>query len=185
MKSAACLIVALLIISICCLSIGNCSAEYRTTNSLQATLNTSCIIPFQTVSPIAVSFTITNIGNETFNGIVRLKASSDSGHVWTEMTYAVSNLTTNDVYENSTSYNSIDAGLYYFTLVVESNDTLGNVKLYQDYNGTNLLKEGGYVVDTGTTIFLHSFTEFLTIVGIVVGAIVAIAVAVYAKKKKH
>jgi hypothetical protein len=165
------------------LSIKPSFAYEQTTYSLQVTLNASCgfpFLPFQTVSSAVVSFELKNIGNETFDGVLTLEAKTDKGHPWNALKYTVSNLTKNAVYTNSTSYASVDAGLYYFTLKVEPNNTLSDIKLYQD---SNLLSEG-FRVSTNTSIFFHSFSEFIAIVAIVVGAIVAIAVGVYTAKKK-
>jgi len=158
-------------------------AYEQTTYSLQVTLNASYGFPylaFQTVSPAVVSFELKNMGNETFDGVLTLEAKTDKGHTWNALKYTVSNLTQNAVYTNSTSYSTVDEGLYYFTLNIEPNNTLSDIKLYQD---SNFLSEG-FRVSTSTSIFLHSFSEFIAIVAIVVAAVVAVAVGVYTVKKK-
>jgi len=158
-------------------------AYEQTTYSLQVTLNASSGLPllaFQTVSSAVASFELKNIGNETFDGVLTLEAKTDKGHSWNALNWAVSNLTKNAVYTNSTSYASVDEGLYYFTLKVEPNNTLSRIKLYQD---SNLLSEG-FRVSTNASISFHSFSDFIAIAAIVVTATVAIAVAVYTVKKK-
>ena len=151
--------------------------------SLQVTLIASCgfpFLPYQTVSSVIVYFELKNLGNETFDGIITLEARTDGGHSWKAIEYNVSNLTENEAYANSSSYPTVDEGLYYFTLNIEPSNALSNIKLYQD---SNLLSEG-FRVSTSASFFFHSFSEFIAIVAIVVGAIVAISVGVYTTKKK-
>jgi hypothetical protein len=148
-------------------------AYEQKTYSLQITLDASCRIPFfnyQSVAPIDVSFQLKNIGNETFNGTLTLEAKTDKGHSWNAIEYDIENLASNEVYSNSTSYASVDDGLYYFTVDIEPNDTFSNIKLYQ---GSSMITEG-FRVHTNTSILLHSFTEFIAIVAIVVTIILAI-----------
>jgi hypothetical protein len=173
MKIVKGMVVPLLFFLLFGLGMNSGLAYEQKTYSLQITLDASCRIPFcnyQSVSPIDVSFQLENTGNETFNGTLTLEASTDKKHSWNAMYYNIENLAPNDVYSNSTSYSSIDDGLYYFTATIVPNATLSNIKLYE---GSNMIAEGDRV-HTGTTISIHSFTEFIAIVAIVVTIILAI-----------
>jgi hypothetical protein len=153
----------------------------ETTYSLQVTLNASPSISFlnyQSIVPIDVSFQLKNIGNRTFNGTVTLEASTNK-HTYDTLQFSVTNLMVNETYKNSTSYSTTDEGNYYFTLRIVSND-YSTINLYQDSS----LRNEGVRVSTSTSAFFHSFTEFIAIMAIAVGAIVAIAVGVYQVKKK-
>jgi hypothetical protein len=157
-----------------------CYSYEEITYSLQLSLNVSCAIPFQTVSPAVVSFELKNIGNETFNGILILEGKTDKQHSWDPIEFNISNLTKNAVYRNSTSFSTPDEGLYWFTVKIEPNQTLSTIKLYVD----SQLEEEGFRVGKTSSIFIHSFTNFIAIVGIIIGAIVTIGVAIYSKRKK-
>jgi hypothetical protein len=158
-----------------------CYSYEEISYSLQLTLNVSCAIPFQTVSPAVVSFELRNIGNETFNGILTLEGKTDKQHSWNPVEFNISNLTKNAVYRNSTPFSTPDEGLYWFTVKIEPNQTLSTIKLYAD----SQLEDEGFRVSKTSSIFIHSFTNFIAIVGIVVVATVTIAVAIYSKKKKE
>jgi hypothetical protein len=149
------------------------------TYSLQLSLNASCAIPFQTVSPAVVSFELKNIGNETFNGILTLEGKTDEQHSWNPMEFTISNLTKNTIYRNSASFSTPDEGLYWFTVYIEPNQTLSTIKLYLD----SQLQDEGFRVSETTSIFVYSFTNFIGIVAIAIGAIVTISVAIYSKRK--
>ena len=149
------------------------------TYSLQITLDTSCfpLLNYQSVSPVSASFELKNLGNETFNGTVTLDARTDK-HSYSQLQFNVTNLTANATYANSASYSTTDEGNYYFTLDISSSD-YSNIKLYQN---SNLLSEGSSV-HTSATAFLHSYTDFIATVAIIVGAIVTVTVAIYTVKK--
>ena len=156
-------------------------AVEQKTYSLQIALDASCspisFLNFQSIEPVDVSFQLKNLGNETFNGTITLRASTDK-HSYDAIKFNVTNLATNETYSNSVSYSTIDEGNYYFTLEIESND-FSNIKLYQD---SNLLNQNLIV----RTVFLHSFGEFIAIIAIVVTIILAIVgLAVQRKRKKH
>lgn len=153
---------------------------YEKTYLLQITLDASCtplsFLNYQSVEPISVSFQLKNVGNETFGGTATLRASTDK-HSYDPITFNITNLATNETYSNSTSYSTTDEGNYYFTLEIGSNDFSSNVKLYQ---GSTLLNQASIRAN----VFLHSFAEFIAILAIIIGAIVAIIVGVYTVKKK-
>lgn len=173
-KKALFIIIYLFLISI---SIKSCQAIDGKEYSLQIKITTSCAIPYQSVSPIAVSVELSNMGNETFNGTLSIEGETTEGH-YGAREYPISNLTKNVVntfiYSVSTDY----AGRYWFTVKIEE-EHLSTIKLYQD----STLIEEGIRVQATSSIFLHSFTEFIAIVGIVVAAIVSIAGIVYSRKR--
>jgi hypothetical protein len=178
------IIISLLVFLLVGLYINSGLAYEQKAYSLQITLDASCGIPFlnyQSVASVDVSFQLKNLGNETFNGTVILEAKTDKGHSWNNMIYNIENLTQNETYSNSTSYSSVDDGLYYFTVNIESNDTLSNIKLYQ---GSNMIADGSRV-NMSTSILYHSFTEFIAIAAIVVTIVLAIVgIAIERKRKK-
>jgi stress-induced morphogen len=119
------------------------------------------------------------LGNETFSGTLTLSANTDK-HSYDAITFNVTNLATNETYSNSSSYSTPDEGNYFFTLEIVSND-FSNIKLYQ---GSNMIIEG-IRVHINTSISLHSFTEFIAIVAIVVTIILAIVgFAIERKRRK-
>lgn len=155
----------------------NSSQAIEEEYSLQTKITISCFPPYQSVSPIVVNVELTNMGNETFNGTLTIQGrTKDSSY--TSHEYPISNLTKDVVlayaYRVSTDY----AGRYWFTIKIEE-EHLSTIKLYRD----STLIDEGFRVETTPSIFLRSFTEFIAILGIVVSAIVAIAVAIYMKKK--
>jgi hypothetical protein len=145
--------------------------------SLEIKITISCFPPFQSVSSIHAKIELTNMGNKTFNGTLTIEGKTEDGQ-YPPIDYPISNLTKEavQVYENS--YRTDDVGTYWFTVKIEG-DNFSTVKLYRD----STLVDEGFQVEATSSIFLHSFAEFLTIIGIIVAAIVSIAVAVYIKKK--
>ena len=145
--------------------------------SLKIKITTSCAIPYQSVSSIVVSVKLTNMGNETFNGTLTIKGKTkDSSYASRE--YLISNLTKDAVQAYTYSVATDYAGRYWFTIKIEE-EHLSTIELYEDSE----LTDKGIRVEAEDSIFLRSFTEFIAILGAVVGAIVSIAVAVYMKKK--
>lgn len=145
--------------------------------SLQIKVTTSCRIPYQSVSQIYVDVELTNLGNETFNGTLTIKGrTKDSSY--TSREYPISNLTKDVVLAYMYSVSTDYAGRYWFTIEIEE-EHLSRIILYQD---SRTIDEGNRVKTT-SSIFLRSFSEFIAIVGIVVGAIVSSAVAIYLKKR--
>ena len=146
--------------------------------SLQIKITTSCLLRFQSISPIDVKVELTNIGNKTFNGTLSIEGETREGLYWPPLEYPISNLTKDAVQGYTRSFGSYDAGIYWFTIkIVEERSS--TIKLYRD----SKLVDEGWQVEAKTSISLRSFGEFIAILAIVVGAIVAIAVAVYKKKK--
>lgn len=181
------IIISLLVFLLFGFSIKSGLAFEQKTYSLQIALDASCIpisfLNYQSIEPVVVSFQLKNLGNETFNGAVTLRASTDK-HSYDAITFNVTNLATNETNSNSTSYSTTDEGNYYFTLEIESND-FSNIKLYQD---SNLLNQNP-VVSTRASVFLHSFTEFIEIMAIVVTIMLAIVgaivgLAIHRKRKR-
>lgn len=156
----------------------SCQAIEEKEYSLQIKVTTSCFPPFQSVAPVVVSVELRNMGNETFNGTLTISGRTDRGHSYSPIEYPITNLTSNKVLCFEQAFASYDDGIYWFTVEIEP-DEVATIKLYQG----SILKNEGFRVQTKGSILLHSFREFIMIVGIVIGAIVAIAVAVYKKKK--
>jgi len=159
--------------------VNQCQALDQTEYSLRIKVSVSCPIPFQTVSSANVNVELTNIGNATFNGTLTISGKTEDGS-YSPKEYPILNLTKNSTTVFFSSYRTDDVGTYWFTVQIEPNQSLSNIKLYQD----SILKSEGYRVSVTESIFLHSFTEFIAIIAIVVSAIVAIVVGVYAVKKR-
>lgn len=162
------------------MSISSCQAIEEKEYSLQIKITSSCSIPYQSVFPIVVTVELSNMGNETFNGTLTIEGETKDGH-YGQSKYSISNLTKGVIqvyiYSVSTDY----AGRYWFTINIEE-EHLSRIKLYQD---STLIDEAMRVRAT-SSIFLHSFTEFIAIVGIIVGAIVSLIVVAitYVSRRK-
>lgn len=163
------------------MSINSCQALEEYSLQIKVAVHPKGILApflaFQSVSPVVVSVELSNMGNNTFNGTLTIKGKTEDGS-YTPMEYPISNLTKDVVHSYSASFRTDDAGTYWFTIEIESNKTLSNIKLYED----SILKDEGYQVEVKDSIFYHSFSEFIAIVGIIVGAIVTL-VAVYLRRR--
>ena len=161
-----------------CTSINSCTALEEKEYSLEIKMTTSCFPPFQSVAPVVVSVELRNMGNVTFNGTLTISGRTDRGHSYSPIEYPITNLTSNKVLCFEQPFASYDDGIYWFTAEIEP-DEVATIKLYQD----SVLKDEGFQVQAKGSILLYSFSVFIAIVGIIVGAIVTIAVAIYKKKK--
>ena len=95
--------------------ISPCQALNEKKYSFKISITTSCQIPFQTVSPIVISFELVNIGDESFNGTLTIEGKTDK-HSFPLVKYDILNLSKNSVYRNSASFHTIDEGVYFFLL---------------------------------------------------------------------
>lgn len=144
---------------------------------IEIKFTTSCLLPFQSVFPISCDVELTNMGNEPFNGTLRIECETKEGY-FAHKDFPVSNLAKADVQHFTARFSTDHAGRYWITVKLEE-DSLDKIYLYED---SRLVDEANRV-KTQDSIFFRSFSEFIAIMAIVVGAIVSIVVAVYMKKK--
>jgi len=152
----------------------------QTEYSLQIKITVSCLIPYQTVFPINVDVELSNIGNATFNGTLKISGKTEDGGYFAPTEYPISNLTKNAVNHFSASFRADDVGTYWFTVEIEANQSLSTIKLYQN----SILKDEGFRVKTTESIFIHSFTEFIMIIGIVITIVLAVIGFIVQRKRK-
>ena len=167
--------------------IGKCHGQERTEYSLKIKVDISSLIPYQTVSPINVNVELSNIGNTTFEGTLWIIRTTED-NLYSVADFPISNLTKSSTKSYSATFRTDKIGTHSFDIRIEPNQTLSNpyIKLYQD----SILKNEGYRVSVTDSIFIHSFTEFLTIVGIVVTIVlfvlgIGLKIALNRKKEKR
>jgi hypothetical protein len=158
-----------------------CQALEQTEYSLRMNVSVSSPIPFQTVSPINVKVELTNVGYETFNGTLTITGRTED-ESYSPIEYPISNLNINSTMNFFSAFRTNDVGTYWITVRVESNQSLSNIKLYQD----SIFKSEGHRVGVTESIFIHSFTEFIMIIGVSVATILAVVgILVQRKRKRH
>lgn len=159
------------------LSINPCQALEEYSLEIKVTVSTYPFLAFQSVSPIFVTVEISNIGNNTFNGTLWIEGKTEDG-AYSPLEFPISNLTKDIAKTYSSSFRTDDVGTYWFTIKIEPNQTLSSIKLYEG----SILKDEGFRVSLTKSTFIHSFSEFIAILAIVIGAIVAVIIAIYQKK---
>ena len=156
----------------------SCQAIEEKEYPLQIEITISCPLPFQSVSPIDVNVKLTNIGNETFNGNITIEGKTKDSY-YASREYPVLNFTKNETRTYTYSVRTDYEGTYWFTFEIEEEENRWVVKLYED----SKLVDGGVRVKKTSSFFIHSFAGFIAILGIIVGAIVSIVIAIYMKKR--
>ena len=145
---------------------------------IEINVKCSCPIPFQSISPVICDVELINMGNEPFNGTLTIECRKTKDDYFAHKDFPVSNLVKANVQHFTVRFSTDYAGRYFITVKLEE-ETLDKIYLYE---GLELIAEGNRV-QTKDSVFLHSFSEFIAIMAIVVGAIVVVAVAVYRKKR--
>jgi hypothetical protein len=183
LKKVVCIFVIslLLLITLSAIPCQGAIEEYSL--EIEVTLSAYPLLAYQSVTPIDVNVELTNIGNNSFSGTLTIEGKTEENRRYGPRSYPISNLTNEKPHGYAMlGVRTDDIGTYWFTVTIESNQTVsfGNIKLYK---GSVLIDENYNQVSITKSIFLRSFAEFLTILGIVIGAIVSISIAIYAKRK--
>ena len=143
---------------------------------ISITIKSNLLFPIQTI-PIRVSFNLENIGNTTFNGKVTLEIRTEKS-TYNPITFPITNLTKNEVYKNSSSFATDDAGRYWATLKIEADD-FTRIALYSDSE----LVDNAFEVQTKKSIYLYEL--YLVIIGLgVVGTFVSVLVALIYRRRE-
>jgi len=171
-------------ISILCLlftlvSICPCKGE-KIDCSIQIEVSVSSFPPFQSVAPIVVSVELRNKGNVTFNGTLTIYGRTDKDHSYSPIDYSISNLTKNEVLHFSRSFAAYDEGIYWFRVELEPNEIEVLMQVYEDSTLIDQTRKATVV----RSIVIHSFTEFLMIVGIAITIISVIVGFVVNRQRK-
>ncbi len=105
---------------------------------------------------LIVQFEIEYIGDMNFTGEVTLKTKTQEGREYTDKEFQITNLVSNEVYTNVTSYTTDFAGRIYTTLRIDS--YIGEIISF--YEGETLVNEGSRV-EHEISIFVKSYDTYL------------------------